>query len=525
MNAEPRQVTKPEIWTEWERRIVNGVYPLRRFLGGSDHSGVFLTDYKAGNLPEVAIKFVPADTVQTEVQLVQWGTAGTLSHPHLLRLFDVGRCQVRGRAFLFVVMEYAEQTLAQLLPTRALTPDEVREMLLPTLDALAFLHRNQLVQGQVKPSNLLVVNDQLKLASDTVRPVGNSASGTVRTSLYDSPELQHAGYSTAGDVWGLGITLVEALTQRTPTWTDERSETASWPASLPGPFVDTVQRCLSHNPANRPTVAELETQYKPAAPAQVASVPQPPAREATREAAPSQKIRKRRPLLPVVAAALLISLGVWVGLRSFQQHSNSRQSSSDTSQTDLQQPDALAAPEPDIPPPAVAPAAAAPAASTASAATASATPVPAGTASAARASATPAPAASAQPAPAATSTTAKSTSELSSPASRSLDQSSPPLASNALSVLHEVSPDVPQRIRDRIRGHVKVTVRVLVGPSGDVVGEFLESTGPSRYFARIAGDAAGEWKFAPADTQGRRVWLLRFDFDRGGVAVQATAAQ
>jgi hypothetical protein len=68
-------------------------------------------------------------------------------------------------------------------------------------------------------------------------------------------------------------------------------------------------------------------------------------------------------------------------------------------------------------------------------------------------------------------------------------------------------------------------VRVLVGPSGDVVGEFLENSGPSRYFARLAADAAVEWKFAPADTQGPRVWLLRFDFDRGGVAVQATAAQ
>jgi hypothetical protein len=66
---------------------------------------------------------------------------------------------------------------------------------------------------------------------------------------------------------------------------------------------------------------------------------------------------------------------------------------------------------------------------------------------------------------------------------------------------------------------------VLVDPSGNVVGEFLENPGPSRYFARIAGDAAGEWKFAPADTQGSRVWLLRFEFTRGGATVDATAAQ
>ena len=88
-----------------------------------------------------------------------------------------------------------------------------------------------------------------------------------------------------------------------------------------------------------------------------------------------------------------------------------------------------------------------------------------------------------------------------------------------------MSPDVPPAIRDRIHGHINVTVRVLVDPSGDVVGEFLEHPGPSRYFARAAGDAAGEWKFAPADSQGSRVWLLHFEFDRDGVTADATAAQ
>jgi len=40
-----------EIWAKWEGQIINGVFPLRRFLGGSDHSGVFLTESKARNLP------------------------------------------------------------------------------------------------------------------------------------------------------------------------------------------------------------------------------------------------------------------------------------------------------------------------------------------------------------------------------------------------------------------------------------------------------------------------------------------
>ena len=59
-----------EDWTkEWERRIVNGVYPLRRFLGRSNHSVVFLTDRKAQNLAQAAIKILPAHPALAESQL------------------------------------------------------------------------------------------------------------------------------------------------------------------------------------------------------------------------------------------------------------------------------------------------------------------------------------------------------------------------------------------------------------------------------------------------------------------------
>src|SRR5450755_2539456 len=179
-----------EIWKKWEGEVINGAYPLRRFLSSSDHSGVFLTAYKAENVADAAIKIVPANPAFTEVQLSRWRTAATLSHPHLIRLFDVGRCQLGGHPFLFLVMEYAEETLSQILPYRALTPDEVREMLLPTLDALAFLHRKNLVQGQLKPPNFLVVNDQLKLASDTIRRAGESTTSIAHSSLYHPPEAK-----------------------------------------------------------------------------------------------------------------------------------------------------------------------------------------------------------------------------------------------------------------------------------------------------------------------------------------------
>jgi serine/threonine protein kinase len=245
-----------EVWTKWEGQAINGVFPLRRLLSASDHGAVFLTEYKAQNLLNAALKLVPAIPTRAQAQLLQWTKAATLSHPHLIRLLEAGRCQLGDLPFLFVVMEYAEQTLSQILPQRALTPDEVREMLRPTLNALAFLHGKNLVQGRLKPSNILVVNDQVKLASDTIRAAGESTANIAKPSVYDPPEAKDGGYSTAGDIWGLGITMVEALMQYPPSWPDAKSETPSFPAALPPTFAAIVRQCLNRNPANRPTIAE-----------------------------------------------------------------------------------------------------------------------------------------------------------------------------------------------------------------------------------------------------------------------------
>src|ERR1700691_41543 len=186
-----------EDWTkEWERRVVNGVYPLRRYLGRSNHSVVFLTEYQAQNVAQAAIKILPANPALAEAQLAHWKTVATLSHPHLIRLLDAGRCQLGGHNFLFVVMDHAEQNLAQILPRRSLTVDEARDLLPATLDALAYLHGKNLVHGGLKPPNFLVVDDRLKLASDTIRPAGERTDGTAPLSLYDPPEANNGRGST-----------------------------------------------------------------------------------------------------------------------------------------------------------------------------------------------------------------------------------------------------------------------------------------------------------------------------------------
>jgi len=452
MAAEPRQVASAEFWTRWENQVVDGVFPLRRLLGCSDRAAVFLTEHKAKGLPNAAIKLVRTDGLGAKAQLQQWKAAAALSHPHLVQLFDMGRWRPGRREFVYVVMEYAEQTLDQILSQRALTADEVREMLPHTLDALAYLHRSEQVHGRLRPSNFLAVNDQLKLACDNVRSAGHPTDNSLRISWYDPPELNTSGASAAGDVWGFGMTLLQALTLGTPEWPDQRSETASLPTSLPAPFVGLVRRCLSRTPANRPTVIELEAPFKSALRANstgdTPTLPQPAARKII--AAPPPSSRKRN-LSLATAATLLIGVGGYMGL-------------SNTSETAPQA--AMAAAAPPVAPAVVEP--------------------------------KPEPVAAVQP-------------EL--PAEFEVTPQA---------VLYEAKPDVPQDISDKIRDPIDVTLRVLVDASGDVMGALMENPGRNKSLAKLADNAAREWKFAETEQEDPRVWLLRFEFTREGVTASAT---
>ena len=262
-----------EFWKQWEGQVINGQFPLHRFLGASTHSAVFLTEYDAAHRA-AAIKFIRADTPLADLQLARWRAAATLSHPHLIRLLEWGQCRLGSHELLFVVMEYAEQSLAQILLQRALTFDEVREMMGPTLAALSFIHHSGWVHGQLKPSNVCVVDDALKLAGDVLRPAGESSVGTVEFSPYDAPEEAAGSSSSAGDLWGLGMTVVAALTRYPVARRHERSDIVLPPDVAPA-FAAAIRQCLSLDPARRPSTADLQAQLESPDPG--SSKPQPPA--------------------------------------------------------------------------------------------------------------------------------------------------------------------------------------------------------------------------------------------------------
>ena len=202
---------------DWVGRVVDGRFALLEWLGGSLTGGVFRTELQQAIPKKAAIKLIPAEGAEADAYLAAWSKTALLSHPHLMKVFRSGRYQFGTIGMVYVVTEYADEVLSQIIPERPLSTSETREMLDPVLDALIYLHEKGMVHGHVKPANVMVVEDHLKLASDSLRATGGAWHRMVQKSIYDAPEGFDDTVAAAADVWSVGATMVERSTSP-PVW-------------------------------------------------------------------------------------------------------------------------------------------------------------------------------------------------------------------------------------------------------------------------------------------------------------------
>ncbi len=445
-----------EAWKKWEGRTVDGRFPLQRYLGGSGHSAVFLTvtQPRGSDSEKAAIKLIRAGAVDANHQFLRWKAASELTHPNLIRIFEAGRGEQDGTELLYVVMEYAEENLSQILPERALTAEETRGMLAPVLRALQFVHDRGFVHGHIQPSNILAVADQVKLSSDALSMAGERSSGARATSAYDPPEAATGASSTAADVWQLGMTLIEVLTQHLPVWDRTRISAPQVPAAVPEPFREIARHCLQADAGERWTVGEIVDRLggewlgseRVQSARTAAASPQP------EKMASTQAVSGRRKAS--VMWSYLLGLAAVVALAFVL----------------------IPRPKPSGPTFAI----------------------------------------QTEPGSAVESSQPAQASPQPSPATTSAD--------NQNGVVRQVMPQVSPSARRTIQGTIKVRVRVDVDAAGNVAKTKLELSGPSKYFSRVAMEAAREWKFAPAraDEPAVREWELQFAFSRAKTGVSAT---
>ncbi|MFP5229095.1 MAG: serine/threonine-protein kinase [Acidobacteriota bacterium] len=480
--------------------VIDERFPLLKWLGGTESSSVFLTELKDDPPRKAAIKLIPADAVDAEARLAQWREARALSHPNLIRLFHCGRCDVDGQPYLYLVMEHADEVLSEILAARALTPEETREMLGPVVEALSWLHVRNLVHAHLQPSNILVVDERLRISADRLHADGEFGRPTTSSSRYAAPEITTGILSPAIDVWSIGMLVVEALTRQPPQWDRRQGGEPVVPPYIPEPFLSLARSCLQVDPGRRATLSEVQGFLDPARAAEAA---------AAHEAAQRSGIARW-----VAAGAALVLAGAIAAVVFTSHHRQPAPSAA------LQNPAASPALAQDPSPAPTAPPVAqdsAPAPPAAPPPAASQNPAPA---PAPAEKTAPPPQVSQRPAPAPSSAAAQPTAPAApAPTVKSSAAANPavngPVAKGAVAA--QTAPDIPQHIRDTIEGHVRVRIRVKVAADGHVTDAAIDDAGPSHYFATQALDAARKFTFTPAQAGGQPVastWMLHFSFGR-----------
>jgi len=211
--------------------VVLEKYVLERLLGEGGMGSVWQAHNTALDSP-VAIKLVRTDLNRDTLAgrlLQEARSAAKLSHPAIVRVFDVGQTEL-GDPFIVMELLKGESLAATLFAAGRLNGVQAVQTLLPIADALSLAHAKGIVHRDVKPDNVFIVNDQ-----EQVQPklfdfgivkveqiAGNSQLTQVGAVLgspeYMSPEqargLEELGHRT--DIWSFSVMLYEAISGQPP---------------------------------------------------------------------------------------------------------------------------------------------------------------------------------------------------------------------------------------------------------------------------------------------------------------------
>jgi serine/threonine-protein kinase len=256
---------------------VDDRYRLRERLGVGGMSEVWRAHDQV-LARDVAVKVLapgaPADPQRPARIRLEARAAAGLRHPNIVEVYDYGEAtDGAGQARPYVVMELVEgPTLDDLLKNRALPWAAATRICAQVAAALAAAHARGVVHRDVKPGNVMVTPDGVKLVDFGISAAAGAVDETdgevLGTPAYLAPERLDGGpVRVATDVYALGLLLYRALAGRLP-WTGSTVtqmvgnhlyvDPAPLPriAGLPSRVAELVRRCLAKRPQDRPTAAE-----------------------------------------------------------------------------------------------------------------------------------------------------------------------------------------------------------------------------------------------------------------------------
>jgi serine/threonine protein kinase len=203
-------------------------YVIDRLLGQGGMSNLYIaTDLTQGNavrvIKEMTARYAdPKEQQQAEDLFMREAQLlATLNHPHIPKVYDKFRFQ--GKYYLS--MEYCPgDDLGKMIQDRGTIEEKMAASWGAQMaTVLYYLHRQNppIVFRDVKPSNIMIVNDQVKLIDFGIARLFTSAKkgDTMRIGSpgYAPPEQYSGQTDPRSDIYALGVTLHHAVTGYDPT--------------------------------------------------------------------------------------------------------------------------------------------------------------------------------------------------------------------------------------------------------------------------------------------------------------------
>jgi eukaryotic-like serine/threonine-protein kinase len=192
-----------------------------------------------------------------------------LSHPVLPRCFEAST----GGEPAYLVLEFLEGPRLSTLLRRqgVLAVEQVVPLGLQIASALHYMAGKRMVHLDVKPKNVIMGGPPRLIDLSIARTFERAAStrGPIGTDRYMAPE-QRGGVAgsigPASDVWGLGVTLYEALSGHLPFEegaTDRLFEPATLTRDTPPVLREIVCSAIERRPEDRPSATEIAHALQP----------------------------------------------------------------------------------------------------------------------------------------------------------------------------------------------------------------------------------------------------------------------
>jgi eukaryotic-like serine/threonine-protein kinase len=198
-------------------------YDVIAKLGGGGMGVVYTAkDTKLGRL--VALKFLPPqwshDDNAKQRFIREAQAASATDHRNICTIHNI---ESTDDGQLFIVMAHYEGlTLKQKLEAGPLAVDEALEIAAQVAEGLTKAHAQGVVHRDIKPGNLMITDDTVKILDFGLAKFADSlqltiVGSTLGTVAYMSPEQTKGEEADArSDLWAVGVVLYEMLTGQLP---------------------------------------------------------------------------------------------------------------------------------------------------------------------------------------------------------------------------------------------------------------------------------------------------------------------